>query len=84
MSDNKDSNKKKDEQDPFDFFKLSTEPSDDKKNNDDKRKKLRKWLVLLLVLGVLVVLTNLSGIFKENTTIPLSTFIENIKNGKYG
>lgn len=85
MSENKNSNddkRKEDEQDPFDFFKLSTEPKDNG-DDDKKQKKLKGLWIFLLIVGILVVLINISGIMQPNDTIPFSKFQENVRNGVY-
>lgn len=85
MSENKNSNddkRKEDEQDPFDFFKLSTEPKDNG-DDDKKQKKLKGLWIFLLIVGILVVLINISGVMRPNDTIPFSKFQENVRNGVY-
>ena len=79
-----DNKKKKDENDPFDFFKLSAEPSENNnKNDDEKRKSIKRLFFIISALGVLIVLLNFSSFFTGNDSIPLSLFVENVRAGKY-
>jgi len=75
---NENEKKDKNEQDPFDFFKLAPE-SDDPKNS--KRKpKVPVWITLLLVVSS-IALINILFIPKSNNLVPFSQFRSMIKDG---
>lgn len=77
MSENKNDDKKKNETDPYDFFKLSDEPSN---NSGDKKPKWSLWV--LVAVGVAVILfVNMMGMSRADTTIPFSEFKKLIENG---
>ena len=78
MSENKnDNDKRKNENDPFDFFKLSSEPP---KGSGDKKPKIPLW-VLLSIGGTLILLLNMMGVSRVDTSIPFSDFKQLIENG---
>ena len=86
MSDENDNRKdddKKDDRDPYDFFKLSIEPDDngDKKPHQDKKHRLPFWGLLLIVLGVMA-LINLLFVSKPDNLISFSEFRTMVQNGQ--
>ena len=54
FDDNNDKDDKK-QNDPFEFFKLSSEPSKDGKNDKNNKKKLPVWLILTIAMVLLLV-----------------------------
>ncbi len=70
--------KDKKQNDPFDFFKLSTEPSKNDKNN---KKKFPVWLMLTIAMILLVVL-NIFSMMDDNSAIDFTTFKQYIKDGQ--
>ncbi|MCR4789842.1 MAG: ATP-dependent zinc metalloprotease FtsH [Treponemataceae bacterium] len=82
MSDQKKDDKN--ERDPFDFFKLSTDPKDDKddKNKSPKnpKKKIPFWIMAIVVL-VLTVVLNVLFMVGNDKTIDFSTFKQYIEDG---
>ncbi|MFA6937938.1 MAG: ATP-dependent zinc metalloprotease FtsH, partial [Treponema sp.] len=83
MSDNDDDKKNKDERDPYDFFKLSTEPNDkdDKNKKPGNKKRLPFWGLLLIVLGIMAVL-NLLFVSKPDNLVDFSEFRSLIESGE--
>jgi len=80
MSDKKDPNDKKDGNDPFDFFKLSTDPVQGDKD-DFNRPRFPVWLVVLaVVLGG--VLFNWFFVLRSDAAIDFSEFRHLIETGK--
>ena len=75
MSENK-KDDKKNENDPYDFFKLSNEPS----NNGDKKPKWSLWVLVAVGIAV-ILLVNMMGMSRADTTIPFSEFKKLIENG---
>ena len=53
FDDNNDKDDKK-QNDPFEFFKLSSEPSKDGKNEKNNKKKLPVWLILTIAMVLFV------------------------------
>lgn len=82
MSD-QDNSKKSNENDPYDFFKLSTDPVDNKDKNkkEGKPPKVPFWLVLLVVFGVVAAFNMLVASKPENL-ISFSEFRQLIEDGK--
>ena len=82
MSD-QDNSKKSNENDPYDFFKLSTEPVDNKDKNkkEGKPPKVPFWLVLLVVFGAVAAFNMLVASKPENL-ISFSEFRQLIEDGK--
>ncbi|MBR6215920.1 MAG: ATP-dependent metallopeptidase FtsH/Yme1/Tma family protein, partial [Spirochaetaceae bacterium] len=76
MSENKNDDNKKNENDPYDFFKLSNEPS----NNGDKKPKWSLWVLVAVGIAV-ILLVNMMGMSRADTTIPFSEFKKLIENG---
>ena len=79
MNQNDDKNKKDPEQDPFNFFKLSPEPS--KNNKDQKKPKVPFWAIIV---GVFVVLLIVNQFFmkQDSNAIPFSEFKDRIESGE--
>jgi len=72
-------NKDPNEQDPFDFFKLSPEPSGDNKNT--KKPKFSLWMIILGVFVILLVVNQF--LMKQDTSlIPLSEFKDRVASGE--
>ena len=78
MSDIDDKKDNKDQNDPFNFFKLSTEPSKNDKNN---KKKIPVWLLLTIGM-ILIVALNIFTMMGDDSAIDFSTFKQYIKDGK--
>ncbi len=77
MSENKNDNDKKNENDPFDFFKLSSEPP---KGSGDKKPKWSLWILIAVGVGI-ILFANMMGMSKSDATIPFSEFKQLIENG---
>ena len=56
----------KKQNDPFEFFKLSTEPSKNDKNNKDNKKKIPFWVILSIAMVLLVVVNIFSMMESSN------------------
>ena len=80
FDENNDKDDKK-QNDPFEFFKLSSEPSKDGKNDKNNKKKLPVWLILTIAMVLLVVL-NIFSMMGDNSAIDFTTFKQYIKDGK--
>lgn len=82
MSD-QDNSKKSNENDPYDFFKLSTDPVDNKDKNkkEGKSPKVPFWLILLVVFGAVAAFNMLVASKPENL-ISFSEFRQLIEDGK--
>ena len=78
--DNNDKNNNKDNKDPYDFFKLSTEPGNN--NGKDGKKKFPFWAILLIILVVTTLLNVLLVNRTKSDTIPFSEFRLLIENGQ--
>ena len=80
MSDKDERDDKKEGKDPFDFFKLSTEPIQDDKDTD-KLPRFPIWLILLAVfMGI--TLFNWFFVMKNDTSIDFSEFKRLIQAGQ--
>ena len=80
MSDKDERDDKKEGKDPFDFFKLSTEPVQDDKDTD-KPPRFPIWLILLAVfMGI--TLFNWFFVMKNDTSIDFSEFKRLIQGGQ--
>lgn len=80
MSDKDERDDKKEGKDPFDFFKLSTEPVQDDKDTD-KLPRFPIWLILLAVfMGI--TLFNWFFVMKNDTSIDFSEFKRLIQGGQ--
>ena len=85
MSEQNDDNKKKDpNNDPYDFFKLSTDNNSDNKDKDknDKNKKHFPFWAILLIFVAGLGLINLLSSPKSEDTIEFSQFRNLIESGK--
>jgi len=74
--------KKKDnqpEKDPFNFFKLSSEPPE--KNKPPKKPKIPFWAIIASVFVILLI-ANQFFINRDSNTIPLSEFKDRIASGE--
>ena len=74
--------KKKDnqpEKDPFNFFKLSSEPPE--KNKPPKKPKIPFWAIIASVFVILLI-ANQFFINRDSNTIPLSEFKDRITSGE--
>lgn len=81
MSEQNDPEKNHNE-DPFNFFKLSTDPKDDDKNKKDKRRpRVPFGLLLLVVFGIVAILHMMMNTKPENL-IDFSEFRQLIEDGK--
>lgn len=73
-------NDKKNENDPFDFFKLSTEPN--KNGSSGNKPKIPIWAIVLIVFGLIVVLNYFTlNKAKSKSVISFSDFKALIENG---
>ncbi len=75
---------KKNENDPYDFFKLSPDNDNDKKDNPNGPKKPHRFPfigILVILVGILVIVNVLFSQHSENT-IPFSEFRELVENGQ--
>ena len=80
MSDKDERDDKKEGKDPFDFFKLSTDPVQDDKDTD-KLPRFPIWLILLAVfMGI--TLFNWFFVMKNDTSIDFSEFKRLIQGGQ--
>ncbi|WP_428769623.1 ATP-dependent zinc metalloprotease FtsH [Treponema sp. HNW] len=80
MSDKEDRNDKKDGKDPFDFFKLSTDPVQGD-NDTNKSPRFPVWLILLAVfMGITIF--NWLFVMKNDTAIDFSEFKRLIQEGQ--
>ena len=84
MSDNNDENRKKNENDPYDFFKLSIDNNDDRgdgSKNNKPPKRMPFWGVLLAVAGILLVI-NMFFTSKPDDLIDYSEFRNLVEQGQ--
>ncbi len=82
MSDEKNNRDNKDDNDPYNFFKLSVEPEkDDDKKNRPPKKHMPFWGILLIILGVMLVI-NLLFTSKPESLIDYSEFRDKVENGQ--
>lgn len=79
MNDKKDP--KKDDFDPYDFFKLEQPDNNDKKKDDKNKKGFPFWGILLLVL-IGVTIADIFFLGKNNNQLPFSKFKEMVENGQ--
>ena len=79
MNDKKDP--KKDDFDPYDFFKLEQPDNNDKKKDDKNKKGFPFWGILLLVLIGLTI-ADIFFLGKNNNQLPFSKFKEMVENGQ--
>lgn len=85
MNENDDKKDKMDENDPYNFFKLSTDPVDDKGNDKKRPGKKRRmpfWAFLLIALSVLVVINLLFFPQSAGEVVDFSTFRDMVESGK--
>ena len=82
MSEKNENHDDNEEDDPYSFFKLSTEPGEDDKKNRNKRPgKLPFWSIVLIALGILFVV-NMIFASKPEELIDFSTFRAMIEDGR--
>ena len=84
MSDNNDENRRKNENDPYDFFKLSIDNNDDRGDgpkNNKPPKRMPFWGVLLAVAGILLVI-NMFFTSKPDDLIDYSEFRNLVEQGQ--
>ncbi|MGI5173702.1 ATP-dependent metallopeptidase FtsH/Yme1/Tma family protein [Treponema sp. OMZ 840] len=81
MNDNNDQDDKKNGKDPFDFFKLSTDPDRNDKDHNDKRPRIPIWLILLAFF-IGVSLFNWFFVLRNDSAIDFSEFKRLIQNGQ--
>lgn len=82
MSDNDDKkNDKKSGSDPYDFFKLSSEPGDSNKGGKGKGPKIPFWVILIIIVAVTGIL-NVLLIPRQDNLIAFSEFKSMIENGQ--
>lgn len=77
-----DDKKKRDEHDPYNFFRLSTDPDDDKRGGGNKPPKKFPFFGTLLVVVAALVFVNMFLVQKPDEMIDFSTFRHLIENGK--
>ena len=72
---------KKDEHDPYSFFRFSTDPDDEKKKGSDKPPRFPFWTVMLAVV-VALALFNIFAVSKNDELIDFSLFRSKIESGE--
>ncbi len=83
MSEKKDDDKKQNENDPYDFFKLVIDNEDNnKKPSNNKPKKGIPFWGILLILAVILVVINMTFSSKTEDLIDFSTFRNLIEQGE--
>ncbi len=82
MSDENDKRKKDNNDDPYDFFKLSTDDKDKKGNGPNKPKRVPFWIFLLVIVGVVVIFNLLMYPRSNGEFVDYSTFRDLISSGK--
>ena len=81
MSDEEKKEQKKSEQDPYNFFKLSTDPVDDKDDKNRRHNRFPLWTLMLVVLAVLAFI-NMFVVSKPDELIDFSVFRQLIADGR--
>ncbi len=84
MSDQNNRDGRKDDKnnpdDPFNFFKLSTEPDDNKDKKDKKSPRIPFWTIMVLLVGALLIFNQLFSA-KPDNLIDFSDFRKKIEDG---
>ncbi len=73
--------KKGEDPDPYDFFKLSTEPGDGKDDKDKKRRRFPFFTLIIFVIALLL-LMNMTMSQKSEDAIDFSVFRQMIEDGR--
>lgn len=73
---------KKNENDPYDFFKLAPDDKDKKDGPNPKKPKRFPFFGILIILLAIIALINILFVQKPDTTIPYSEFRQLIENGQ--
>ena len=82
MSDNDDKkNDKKSGSDPYDFFKLSSEPGDSNKGGKGKGPKIPFWAIIIIIIAITGIL-NVLLVPRQENLIAFSEFKSMIENGQ--
>lgn len=81
QNDNK-NNKDNNEQDPFNFFKLSGEPPNNNKNRKDRKKPRVPFIAIIIAVFVVLLLANQFLMKQDANVIPFSEFKDRIASGE--
>ena len=81
MSDEEKKEPKKSEQDPYNFFKLSTDPNDDRDDKNRKKSRFPLWTLMLAILALLA-FVNMFVVAKPDELTDFSTFRQMIADGR--
>lgn len=76
-----DNKNKNNQDDPFNFFKLSTEPGDSGNKKNSRFPKIPLWAILLAVFSVMVIV-NYFMLSRSDSLIPFSEFKSRIESGE--
>jgi len=79
-NDNND-NRNSNQDDPFNFFKMSPEPGSPDKKNGSRMPKIPIWAILLAVFAVMVII-NYAMLSRSDSLIPFSEFKQRIISGE--
>ena len=84
MNQNDDKNKKDpNEQDPFNFFKLSPEPPNNNPNNDkDKKKPRLPFIAIIAGVFIALLIANQFLMKQDANIIPFSEFKDRVASGE--
>ncbi|AEE15942.1 ATP-dependent zinc metalloprotease FtsH [Treponema brennaborense] len=76
-----DKDNKNSERDPFDFFKLSSEPGNSNKGSDKKKPRIPFWGIMLIIVAVTAFI-NFFLMSRSDDLIPFSDFKAMVENGQ--
>ena len=83
MSQNDDKNKQDpNEQDPFNFFKLSPEPSNNNNNNKDRKKPKLPFIAIIVGVFIALLIANQFLMKQDANVIPFSEFKDRVASGE--